>query len=77
MYHFLFAAYNCTEEDYKLWSPYNPDEPKMNCLLGRKEVYKKRVPRTKCYSGLNFDEPVKIQLCPCTSEDFMWYVFVI
>lgn len=64
-------AYNCTEEDYKLWSPYNPDEPKMNCLLGRKEVYKKRVPRTKCYNGLNFDEPVKIQLCSCTLEDFM------
>lgn len=74
---YVYAARNCTEDDYKFWSPYNPEEKKMNCLLGRKEIYKRRIPYTHCYNGLNFDHPIKMQSCVCDKNDFMWLVFYL
>ena len=44
---------NCTEADYKEWSPSAPGvgNRKHRCVLGKKEVYKRRAPSTDCYNG--------------------------
>ena len=45
---------NCTDTDYKDWSPVAPGEgenTKTRCILGKKEVYKRRAPSANCYNG--------------------------
>lgn len=41
-----------------------------NCVLGRKETYKRRSARANCYTGLDFDRPVKVEVCPCDANDY-------
>lgn len=68
----LFSARNCTENDYKPWSPYHPGDKKMTCVLGRKDVFKRRIPLANCFNGLNFDSPILKENCECDKSDYMW-----
>lgn len=59
--------HDCRPEDYKLWSPHALNH---TCLLGREEIYERRISHTSCYSGVNYERPVKIENCPCDREDY-------
>ncbi|XP_046384183.1 sortilin-related receptor-like [Ischnura elegans] len=63
-------SYPCTKDDYKYWSPSSEDGPKMPCLLGKKEVFLRRISHSNCYNGRDFDRPVKTENCECDAEDF-------
>ncbi|XP_017882694.1 sortilin-related receptor-like [Ceratina calcarata] len=61
---------NCTEDDFKFWSPVNSDQLGMSCVLGRKETYQRRAVLAKCYTGMDYDRPVKTEICPCDFNDY-------
>ncbi|XP_046384173.1 sortilin-related receptor-like [Ischnura elegans] len=63
-------SYPCTKDDYKYWSPSSENGPKMSCLLGKKEVFPRRISHSNCYNGRDFDRPVKTENCECDAEDF-------
>ncbi|KAL6422754.1 hypothetical protein ACFW04_010753 [Cataglyphis niger] len=60
----------CTEDDYKFWSPSSSDQPVMACILGRKETYQRRAARTNCYQGVNYDRPMRLKICQCDANDY-------
>ncbi|XP_017764096.1 PREDICTED: sortilin-related receptor-like [Eufriesea mexicana] len=60
----------CTEDDFKFWSPTSPDQPAMSCVLGRKETYQRRAMKANCYMGVNYDRPVKTEVCLCDYNDY-------
>ncbi|ROT66468.1 hypothetical protein C7M84_015499 [Penaeus vannamei] len=61
--------YSCKAEDYKTWSPSDGRSGRL-CLLGRKEVYERRIGHSNCYNGQNYDRPISVENCPCNREDF-------
>jgi len=64
---------NCTDTDYKDWSPVAPGEgenTKSRCILGKKEVYKRRAPSANCYNGMGFTRPSRVDTCPCNHMDY-------
>ncbi|XP_014221695.1 sortilin-related receptor-like [Trichogramma pretiosum] len=63
-------ARNCTDDDYKFWSPSGPQELSSTCVLGRRETYKRRSARAPCYTGVSFNRPVKVEICPCDAIDY-------
>ncbi|XP_076042677.1 sortilin-related receptor-like [Oratosquilla oratoria] len=66
----VFKYQQCTKDDYKLWSPSNRKSG-IICLLGRKEVYERRVAHSNCFNGRNYDRPISVENCPCEREDYM------
>lgn len=48
----------------------------MPCILGRKETYQRRIPHSNCYSGRDYERPIKIEVCECDAEDFDWFVIL-
>lgn len=56
-------------KDYKRWSPSDGRRGRL-CLLGRKQVYERRIPHSNCYNGVNYDRPVAVENCPCDRDDF-------
>ncbi|XP_075232916.1 sortilin-related receptor-like [Lycorma delicatula] len=63
-------AYNCSKDDYKFWSPSSATGPRMPCIMGRKETYERRNPHSNCYNGLDYDRPIKMEICQCDFEDY-------
>ncbi|KAH3868410.1 hypothetical protein DPMN_031557, partial [Dreissena polymorpha] len=62
-------SYPCSDNDYKDWSL--PDNTALKgCLLGRKLVIRRRIPRTNCYNGEDFVHVTSTSNCACTREDF-------
>ncbi|XP_042893587.1 sortilin-related receptor-like isoform X2 [Penaeus japonicus] len=61
--------YPCKPDDYKRWSPSDGRSGRL-CLLGRKEVYERRIGHSNCYNGQNYDRPISVENCPCNREDF-------
>ena len=62
---------NCTDVDYKDWSPAAPGQGKESrCVLGREEVYRRRSPKAKCYNGLDFTHTIRVKQCPCSHLDY-------
>ncbi|KAF8767497.1 Sortilin-related receptor-like protein [Argiope bruennichi] len=59
--------HDCKAEDYKMWSPHAPNR---SCLLGREEIYERRISHTSCYNGQNYKRLIKIENCPCDREDY-------
>lgn len=69
----FFVAYNCTKDDYKLWSPTSSkDHLKISCVLGQTQVFQRRAPKANCYNGMNYDRPVQTMTCDCDTEDYTW-----
>ncbi|CAM1301835.1 SORL1 (predicted), partial [Pycnogonum litorale] len=62
-----FLKRKCVDRDYKTWTPHRPNS---QCLIGQKEIFKRRIPRAKCYNGKNYDRPVHIENCPCGRHDY-------
>ncbi|XP_012150619.1 sortilin-related receptor isoform X2 [Megachile rotundata] len=61
---------DCKEDDFKFWSPSSPEQPVMSCILGRKETYQRRAARVNCYIGVDYDRPIKTEICPCDFIDY-------
>ncbi|GFQ87122.1 sortilin-related receptor [Trichonephila clavata] len=59
--------HDCRAEDYKMWSPHAPNR---SCLLGREEIYERRISHTSCFNGQNYKRLIKIENCPCDREDY-------
>lgn len=62
-------ARNCTQEDYKFWSP-SPPNSTATCILGQRDTYQRRLAHTNCYNGIAYVRPVKKQVCECSRRDF-------
>ena len=61
----------CGDGDYKDWSPVAPGEGKASrCVLGRREVYRRRSPKANCYNGLEFSHRTRVEACPCSHYDY-------
>lgn len=60
----------CTREDYKPWTPSNPDKLDMTCVLGRKETYQRRSAHINCYQGVEYDRKVTVKNCLCDAIDY-------
>ncbi|KAF5282013.1 hypothetical protein FQA39_LY00537 [Lamprigera yunnana] len=65
-------SYNCSNDDYKQWSPSGNDENHsyIPCVLGKQAIYQRRIRHTNCYVGVNFERPVSLQPCDCDVVDF-------
>ncbi|XP_025152986.1 sortilin-related receptor isoform X2 [Harpegnathos saltator] len=61
---------DCTEDDYKFWSPSSDEQPVMSCVLGQKETYQRRALRANCYTGLNYTRAMRPEICPCDANDY-------
>ncbi|XP_076656222.1 sortilin-related receptor isoform X2 [Halictus rubicundus] len=60
---------DCVEEDFKYWFPVNRDRVE-SCILGRKEVFRRRATRANCYIGLDHTQPVQTVSCQCEARDY-------
>ncbi|CAL7939536.1 unnamed protein product [Xylocopa violacea] len=61
---------DCTKDDFKFWVPSSTDQPGISCVLGRREVYQRRAAHAKCYTGVDYDRPVRTEVCPCDYNDY-------
>lgn len=70
----IFVAYNCTKDDYKLWSPTSSkDHLKTSCVLGRTQIFQRKSPKSNCFSGImNYERPIQTVTCDCDIEDYTW-----
>lgn len=58
--------------DYKLWSPSDGSIGKhRNCILGRKEVYERRIVKAECYNGRDYERRVNVLNCGCDRSDYI------
>lgn len=60
---------NCTADDYKFWSPSSLNSL-VSCVLGVRETFQRRIPNSNCYNGIDYDRPVKKEICECSRRDF-------
>ena len=60
----------CQDDDYKMWSP--TDNPRVDCLLGRKTEYQRRLSHAVCYNGEEFERAITVKNCSCDFNDFEW-----
>lgn len=62
----------CNVDDYKHWSPSDNTQGKhRNCLLGRKEVYERRMVKKNCYNGREYERPITSMNCECERSDYI------
>jgi hypothetical protein len=53
------------------WSPSDNSVGKhRNCLLGRKEIYERRMVNTNCYNGRDREKLVTVENCVCDRSDY-------
>ncbi|CAH2041323.1 unnamed protein product, partial [Iphiclides podalirius] len=62
-------ARNCSTDDYKYWSPSQPNSS-VSCVLGTRDIFQRRLAHTNCFNGLDYDGPVKKEVCECGRRDF-------
>ncbi|CAG4953069.1 unnamed protein product [Colias eurytheme] len=60
---------NCTDDDYKFWSPLLPNST-VSCVLGKRDIFHRRIPHANCYNGVGYVRPVKKQICECGRRDY-------
>uniref|UniRef100_A0AAG5DRM1 Sortilin-related receptor n=1 Tax=Anopheles atroparvus TaxID=41427 RepID=A0AAG5DRM1_ANOAO len=62
---------NCTEDDYKFWAPgsYSSDSF-VPCVLGRQDTYQRRKPHANCHNGIDYERPIRQEVCECNTWDF-------
>ncbi|XP_056877885.1 sortilin isoform X1 [Takifugu flavidus] len=65
----------CTDRDYQDWlahsDPSGGDLERNGCVLGAKEVYRRRKKQSVCRNGRGFAVIKKQHSCLCTREDFL------
>ncbi|XP_047516497.1 sortilin-related receptor-like isoform X1 [Pieris napi] len=60
---------NCTDGDYKFWSP-SPPNSTVSCVLGKRDVFQRRLPHTDCYNGVSYVRSVRRERCECGRRDY-------
>ncbi|XP_052741999.1 sortilin-related receptor isoform X1 [Bicyclus anynana] len=60
---------NCTQDDYKFWSP-TPPNSAVSCVLGTRDTFQRRLAHTNCHNGVGYERPVKKELCECSRRDY-------
>lgn len=61
----------CGKGDFELWHARLDEKGDPNCLMGRKQSYRRRKADAKCFVDKEFIEPVpEFETCTCTKEDF-------
>ncbi|XP_068629296.1 sortilin-related receptor isoform X1 [Battus philenor] len=60
---------NCSSDDYKYWSP-SPPNSSVSCVLGIRDIFQRRLAHTNCYNGIDYDGPIKKEICECGRRDF-------
>lgn len=73
VFHSLIVEFRL-QDDYKDWMPSTVvnGENTIPCNMGQKSVYKRRVANASCYNGENYDFPISVQPCECTTVDYEW-----
>lgn len=62
----------CEDSDFDTWYARKPGNL---CVMGHRQSYRRRKERANCYVGNKFVDPVEREEdCPCTDEDYEWYV---
>ncbi|XP_058466286.1 sortilin-related receptor-like [Malaya genurostris] len=62
---------NCTEDDYKFWAPGTTSgDSFVPCILGLQDTYQRRKPHANCYNGIDYERPIRQQVCSCNGWDF-------
>ena len=54
-------------EDFEHGSPLGPH---VKCIMGVRESYLRRSPKTNCYNGQDFTRPTLEDTCPCGHQDY-------
>lgn len=67
-----------TERDYVQWLAHSADPCGSHdgCVLGYKETFLRLRKDSVCWNGRDYAVTKKLSPCPCTIEDYHWYVFV-
>ncbi|CAK1543183.1 unnamed protein product [Leptosia nina] len=60
---------NCTNDDYKFWSP-SPPNSTVSCVLGKRDIFQRRLPHTNCYNGVSYVRAVRQERCECGRRDY-------
>lgn len=71
----LCAEKQCTDDDYKDWSP--ADSPVIDCLMGRKITVERRRANAFCFNGRDYERERTVQNCSCRADDYEWFVFIL
>lgn len=68
-----------TEGDYIQWLAHSADPTGSNdgCVLGYKETFLRLRKDTVCWNGRDYAVTKKLSPCPCTVDDYHWYVIVV
>ncbi|XP_065643825.1 sortilin-related receptor isoform X5 [Hydra vulgaris] len=66
----LVLGNECKKSDYKIWEVSDLRNSTEHCLLGKKQLYERRDPNSRCYNGRNYDRLISSDSCICTRDDF-------
>ena len=67
-----------TERDYVQWLAHSayPSGSNDGCVLGYKETFFRLRKDSVCWNGRDYSVSKKLSPCPCTVDDYHWYVLV-
>lgn len=66
------------EGDFVQWVSHSADSGGANdgCVLGYKETFLRLRKGSVCWKGRDYAVTKKLAPCPCTVDDYHWYVFL-
>lgn len=66
------------EGDYVQWLAHSADPSGSNdgCVLGYKETFLRLRKDSVCWNGRDYAVTKQLSPCPCTVDDYHWYVLV-
>lgn len=74
------CVYVCAgnEGDYVQWLAHSADPSGSNdgCVLGYKETFLRLRKNSVCWNGRDYAVTKQLSPCPCTVDDYHWYVLV-
>lgn len=61
----------CKDDDYEDWYARLDDKGNPTCLMGHKQVFKRRKKNAECFVNADYKDPVAEEpKCPCTDADY-------
>ena len=70
------TAEKCTADDYYVWSP-SENLANHECILGERETFERKVANLLCLNGGEYERFINRTICPCSREDFEWYMVAV
>lgn len=72
----LLAPLAGEDKDYTIWLAHSsdPSDPSDGCILGYKEQYRRLRKSSVCQNGRDYTVTKQPSVCPCTLEDFLWWL---